>query len=1360
MPRDSSEAAQGVMTISAATQRCRLSLTQCLQIPLLMEREWAENKLADFNLWASGIGAAAEHGDKISLDSRLNGKPALFDVFLRLLEMLLTCLEECQSLSASVSVTASVEHPYWEARKAQQASIRDDRGRPRTSGPHQGSTASRSISPWSDQSSAASEPDITSPSKNGRMVDAMVGVDSVIGQLNDLGVAVRRAGKQQRLQKADSRLDISEHSDLGAFLRFWIQIQKRKHPDTAVGVHDHLTPIQLRLINVNLLRRNRFIYAQTHAQYLLARAEVQQGSLPLLDESKGSLAQSSEDKGGHSHTVPTGQLAGPSPDLLGQKGEPVKDVEARADASTATKLETATEILEKRLQGSESQMTSTAAKIRYPYPPRIRPGVKFFRCPCCCQTLDRAIAEGHRWRRHLAEDICPYTCIYDNCPSPETTFVTRRAWIDHMEGEEHSVSEGWFCLICEASTEYRTESDLSTHYMKDHAELITANQMQTLLDSSLLTFSTTPICCPLCDPGEEDPLERRPPDWDHIAEHVHEFALLSLPWGAADPVVQPQTPHKACERVSSWLGSNARPTDSTSEVHAQQIGLPNIGNLYFNEEPYFAESRGMRTETSIASTETDQGSERPGSTSPLLFPENDTAIGSGTNLLETVDAFLQIPPADWVVCERFLARHPEIIVLADRDEILNQAWKALEHADSARSKACIERLVLIETCRNLTPEGQEHMFTALEQPESAESRDFYAACEQEEETLRSRTGRAHASGRSSPAIRQPSSESASRAKEQDQFGAAISDEPKNDQKESESRATASTPRWLKKNEKDRGEPVLDPTQSGKEHPLNNSRSRFRQHVSTSGHIQLSVVDLTPMYPLSRGNFSAEAVTERIYVVAEYPADTCVSCFWHVVMQTPGSGAVVVTLGEPEEDRRVRCFPMDMQQPLLILPDFADVSEADQGGQIPVLPEVEAASHGNVRHNLMTRTEELTFTIGSEPPEDRANEHSRYVTLELLSLHHESSMNYEVRTLELTIDDQSKRVRHYLWPDAQITKPGDRVALLELMKASRAAAGDSPGVVCYNTNVGLANTWVALDFLREELEAGSFIISSRQKGTLPGGAADISNPNNDDLIWTTVGRMHEQGTMMDMNESEYKFLYETLRDEFSKLYAEPGEDPSAIAETSGAESRAHDTPRAHELALSSYPDDADSGRNAEYRPDNTVSNRSDPRYYVHNVNAFFVPGRVFSIILHEPSGAQSISKKTGSIQGNVVDGLNGHVRRMIICRQRQGYSLCVPISSYDGKGVAAKPPSYQQQQAHAIVYPRGQRAPERLPGEPRFEKMPIAVDLRPDRDLAESSRINFRKCHTVKHNVKVMDIGRVAAESMANFERYVREELLR
>lgn len=397
MPRGSSKPGQGVVTISAATQRCRLSLNQCLATPLLMEREWAENRLADFNLWASGIGATAGYGDKISLDARLRGKPALLDVFLRLLEMLLTFLEECQSLSIITSADASVTHPYWKARGAQQLSTRKGRGRPWTSEQHQVSRASRSISPWSDQSSAASEPDAHPQCEKDQLVDAMMGVDSLIGQLDDLGAAVRRTERQQRLQKADSRFDLSEHSELEAFLRFWIQIQKRKHGDTTVEVHDQLTPIQLRLINVNLRRRNRFLYARKHAQNLRTKAQVQEDSPHFIEEAEGGLAQDVEDEVGHFNTIHLDQPTGPPQTLPDQKRGVLKDREPYADDSTATKLETVTELLEERLPATDSQITSTVSKIRYPYPPKIQPGVKFFRCPCCCQTLDRAIAVGHRW---------------------------------------------------------------------------------------------------------------------------------------------------------------------------------------------------------------------------------------------------------------------------------------------------------------------------------------------------------------------------------------------------------------------------------------------------------------------------------------------------------------------------------------------------------------------------------------------------------------------------------------------------------------------------------------------------------------------------------------------------------------------------------------------------------------------------------------------------------------------------------------------------------------------------------------------------------------------------------------------------
>jgi hypothetical protein len=62
---------QASSIVSEATAVCLQSFTDCLAV---MKNEWAENRLAEFNLsWVSGIGASAR--TTASLDSRLAFKP-------------------------------------------------------------------------------------------------------------------------------------------------------------------------------------------------------------------------------------------------------------------------------------------------------------------------------------------------------------------------------------------------------------------------------------------------------------------------------------------------------------------------------------------------------------------------------------------------------------------------------------------------------------------------------------------------------------------------------------------------------------------------------------------------------------------------------------------------------------------------------------------------------------------------------------------------------------------------------------------------------------------------------------------------------------------------------------------------------------------------------------------------------------------------------------------------------------------------------------------------------------------------------------------------------------------------------------
>jgi hypothetical protein len=73
-------------------------------------------------------------------------------------------------------------------------------------------------------------------------------------------------------------------------------------------------------------------------------------------------------------------------------------------------------------------------------------------------------------------------------------------------------------------------------------------------------------------------------------------------------------------------------------------------------------------------------------------------------------------------------------------------------------------------------------------------------------------------------------------------------------------------------------------------------------------------------------------------------------------------------------------------------------------------------------------------------------------------------------------------------------------------------------------------------------------------------------------------------------------------------------------------------------------------------------------------------------------------------------------------------------------------------AHAVIYMVGTSSAA-APGE-KIVKNPIAVHpAREDQKLHPMSRINFDKIYTIEHNVKVMNVGKVAHESSFNLWRY-------
>ncbi len=87
-------------TLLAAANACWSSFVTCLEVPALMKDEWAENRLADFNLWANGVGAMAT--GRISLDSRLALRPRARNIIMKLLHLLKSLVDNCRKLGTFI----------------------------------------------------------------------------------------------------------------------------------------------------------------------------------------------------------------------------------------------------------------------------------------------------------------------------------------------------------------------------------------------------------------------------------------------------------------------------------------------------------------------------------------------------------------------------------------------------------------------------------------------------------------------------------------------------------------------------------------------------------------------------------------------------------------------------------------------------------------------------------------------------------------------------------------------------------------------------------------------------------------------------------------------------------------------------------------------------------------------------------------------------------------------------------------------------------------------------------------------------------------------------------------------------------
>ncbi|KAK6347131.1 hypothetical protein TWF696_007210 [Orbilia brochopaga] len=531
-----------------AAVACQKSLERCLSFPRLRESGWAENRLIDFNLWSKGAGVFAK--GKLALDERLSSKPEVQKIVVNLLSLLNmfieNCLEKARESINEVTHAANLS--------TEQDGERDE------------------------------EDEATTTELSQLEVEARKDVEETLSQIIRLTVAIRKAGSDARLKRADRSFDKQnpDIQELKTSLELFI------HPR---GIKEEgLNEIQTRLIEANLRRRHRFNYAKLHSKKLARRdTDLQVQSQPSKPVAGAPEIESQQPE---ETPIPRNM---DSPEEAPNTSLQITDIMPLAPALTVTTAASAIEgtlIITEHKTVSPPRPAATVISritsgITYPRPPPVSRFSSVFRCPCCCQSLPISFLERTQWKKHLASDIVPYTCVFAGCLQPLQLYLTRNDWETHIKTDHGQI---WNCVICDqlgelTSHEFHQEKDITEHLEIKHKGDVDADEIAMFVSASCSPRPTEAAGCPIC-PGIDEGQDMI----EHIARCVHDFSLRSLP--APSDSDRPEDYFD----VNSENDSSSSITSSSGDAMRDLEGLP---PLEFNSDQSADTRQTQLTESSL-----------------------------------------------------------------------------------------------------------------------------------------------------------------------------------------------------------------------------------------------------------------------------------------------------------------------------------------------------------------------------------------------------------------------------------------------------------------------------------------------------------------------------------------------------------------------------------------------------------------------------------------------------------------------------------------------------------------------------------------------------------------------------------------
>ncbi|KAI0517483.1 hypothetical protein F5B22DRAFT_106665 [Xylaria bambusicola] len=173
-------------------------------------------------------------------------------------------------------------------------------------------------------------------------------------------------------------------------------------------------------------------------------------------------------------------------------------------------------------------MMGTSSSLRVPDHPLLNGAESTLECPYCHMALYvEEMKHRENWKRHVFRDLRPYVCTFSDCTDPERLFTTRRDWKYH-EMQLHR--RGWICRQC--SCHYELKSEMVHRIRHIHNPNIENHVLATLLDvSERPSDESSQGRCPFCYVTKSTKSLL-----DHMAEHMEELALFSLPQSMVEEV--------------------------------------------------------------------------------------------------------------------------------------------------------------------------------------------------------------------------------------------------------------------------------------------------------------------------------------------------------------------------------------------------------------------------------------------------------------------------------------------------------------------------------------------------------------------------------------------------------------------------------------------------------------------------------------------------------------------------------------------------------------------------------------------------------------------------------------------------------